>query len=79
MTQTTATIGHAKELIFDPAILERAGLRVGDSVDIQVQADGTISLTRIRPLFPEDDLSSLIEGAIKNYSSSIQRAEHQPD
>lgn len=75
MMKTTATIGPSQELILDPAILHLAGLHIGDAVNVEVHAGGQITLTPIRPEFPEDDISSLIEGAIRNYSTSAQRTE----
>ena len=75
MTKTTATIGPSQELFIDSAIVHLAGLRIGDRVNVEVHAGGQITLTPIRPEFPEDDISSLIEGAIKNYATSAQRTE----
>jgi antitoxin component of MazEF toxin-antitoxin module len=69
MMKTIAKIGSSQELILDPAVLEYAGIRIGDEVDVEVQPDGRITLSLIRPAFPEDDISSLIDGAIRNYAS----------
>jgi antitoxin component of MazEF toxin-antitoxin module len=45
MIKTITKIGNSKGIIFDAALLELAGLKVGDKVNVTVHQGGTITLT----------------------------------
>lgn len=45
MIKTITKIGNSKGIIFDAALLELAGLKVGDKVNVTVHEGGTITLT----------------------------------
>jgi len=50
MIKTINKIGNSQGIIFDAALLQLARLKVGDEVNVEVHAGGTITLT---PLAPE--------------------------
>jgi len=48
MVKTIAKIGNPQGLILETALLELAGLKVGDWVTVTIAKDGTITLTPVR-------------------------------
>ena len=49
MLKTITRIGNSQGLIFDAALLELAGLKAGDKLNVTVHEGGTITLTPMRP------------------------------
>lgn len=49
MLKSITRIGNSQGLIFDAALLELAGLKTGDQVNVTVHEGGTITLTPLRP------------------------------
>lgn len=45
MIKTIAKIGNSQGIIFDSALLQLARLKVGDEVNVEVHAGGTITIT----------------------------------
>lgn len=45
MVKTIAKIGNSQGIIFDSALLQLARLKVGDEVNVEVHAGGTITIT----------------------------------
>lgn len=60
MVKTVTKVGNSQGIIFDSAIMEMAHLKVGDSVNLEIHAGGTITLT---PLRPQIDPSRAAEAA----------------
>lgn len=54
MTKTITKIGNSKGLIFDAALLNLAKLKEGDQVNLEVHANGTITLTPLRQTITAD-------------------------
>ncbi|MCC6209662.1 MAG: hypothetical protein IT513_01335 [Burkholderiales bacterium] len=48
MIKAITRIGNSQGLIFDAALLEIAGLKVGDQVNVTVHEGGSITLTPMR-------------------------------
>jgi len=48
MVKRITKIGNSQGLIFDAALLELAGLKAGDQVNVTVHEGGSITLTPIR-------------------------------
>jgi len=48
MVKNITKIGNSQGLIFDTALLELAGLKAGDAVNVTVHAGGSIVLTPLR-------------------------------
>lgn len=55
MLKTISKIGNSQGLILDAALLQLARLKVGDEVNVEVHAGGTITITPLAP--------AVIEGA----------------
>ena len=49
MIKTISKIGNSQGLIFDAALLQLARLKVGDEVNVEVHAGGTITITPMAP------------------------------
>ncbi|WP_395742253.1 AbrB family transcriptional regulator [Prosthecobacter sp.] len=49
MLKTISKIGNSQGLIFDSALLQLARLKVGDEVNVEVHAGGTITITPMNP------------------------------
>lgn len=50
MIKTITKVGNSQGIIFDTALLQLARLKVGDQVNVEVHASGTITIV---PLDPE--------------------------
>lgn len=49
MIKTISKIGNSQGLIFDSALLQLARLKVGDEVNVEVHAGGTITIAPMAP------------------------------
>jgi antitoxin component of MazEF toxin-antitoxin module len=49
MIKTISKIGNSQGIIFDSALLQLARLKVGDEVNVEVHAGGTITITPMEP------------------------------
>lgn len=49
MIKTITKIGNSQGIIFDSALLQLARLKVGDEVNVEVHAGGTISIAPMDP------------------------------
>ncbi len=49
MIKTISKIGNSQGIIFDSALLQLARLKVGDEVNVEVHAGGTISIAPMEP------------------------------
>jgi antitoxin component of MazEF toxin-antitoxin module len=49
MVKTISKIGNSQGIIFDSALLQLARLKVGDEVNVQVHAGGTITIAPMNP------------------------------
>ena len=45
MIKTISKIGNSQGIIFDSALLQLARLKVGDEVNVEIHAGGTITIT----------------------------------
>ena len=67
MVKNIAKIGNSQGIVFDASLLRQARLQVGDSMNIEVHAGGTITLTPIRSeISPEEARASAKEWMRKN-------------
>jgi antitoxin component of MazEF toxin-antitoxin module len=55
MIKTITKIGNSQGIIFDSALLQLARLKVGDEVNVEVHAGGTISIAPMQPTVIEPD------------------------
>jgi antitoxin component of MazEF toxin-antitoxin module len=49
MVKTISKIGNSQGIIFDSALLQLAHLKVGDEVNVEVHAGGTITIAPMNP------------------------------
>ena len=73
MIKTIAKIGNSQGLIFDSALLQLARLKVGDEVNVEVHAGGTITVVPIVPTPPREEMTALIKDTMKQYSRTMKR------
>jgi antitoxin component of MazEF toxin-antitoxin module len=58
MIKTITKIGNSQGIIFDSALLQLARLKVGDEVNVEIHAGGTITITAMEPATIEADIAS---------------------
>ncbi len=68
MIKTITKIGNSQGIIFDSALLQLARLKVGDEVNVEVHAGGTITITPIISMPPAEDVSALIKDTMNQYA-----------
>ncbi len=73
MIKTIAKIGNSQGIIFDSALLQLARLKVGDEVNVEVHAGGTITIAPIAEMPPAEEVSSLIQDTMKRYARTMKR------
>ena len=73
MIKTITKIGNSQGIIFDSALLQLARLKVGDEVNVEVHAGGTITIAPINPMPPAEDVSALIKYTLNQYARTMKR------
>jgi antitoxin component of MazEF toxin-antitoxin module len=73
MIKTVTKIGNSQGIIFDAALMELAHLKLGDELNLEVHAGGTITLTPIRPRPSRDEVSRVIKKTMKDYARTMKK------
>ena len=73
MIKTISKIGNSQGIIFDSALLQLAHLKVGDEVNVEVHAGGTITIAPIASLPPREEVFALIKDTMKRYATTMRR------
>lgn len=73
MLKTIAKVGNSQGLIFDNALCELTGLRVGDQVNVTVHEGGTISITPIRKAATPQVVDRTIRQTVKDYAKTLRK------
>jgi antitoxin component of MazEF toxin-antitoxin module len=73
MTKTISKVGNSNGIIFDAALMELAHLKTGDTVNLEVHAGGTITLTPIRPRPSSEQVANTIKSTMKDYARTMKR------
>jgi antitoxin component of MazEF toxin-antitoxin module len=73
MVKTVTKVGNSQGIIFDNAIMEMAHLKVGDSVNLEIHAGGTITLTPLHQTPSRDEVSAIIKKTLKDYARTMKR------
>ena len=75
MTQTISQLGDSLGILFDAELLERAQLKTGDQVSVEVHDGGTITLTPIRERRhpSREEVSEVIRATMQDYAGTMQR------
>jgi antitoxin component of MazEF toxin-antitoxin module len=58
MIKTISKIGNSQGIIFDSALLQLARLKVGDEVNVEVHAGGTITIASMKPAVIDTDTAA---------------------
>jgi antitoxin component of MazEF toxin-antitoxin module len=73
MLKTITKVGNSQGLIFDTALVEMTGLKIGDHVNITVHDGGTIVITPIRKAVAAEAASTAIRKVAKDYRKTLRR------
>jgi antitoxin component of MazEF toxin-antitoxin module len=73
MIKTITKIGNSQGIIFDSALLQLARLKVGDEVNVEIHAGGSITITPISELPPPQEVTDLIKDTMKRYATTMKR------
>lgn len=73
MVKSITKIGNSHGVIFDTALLELAGLKAGDQVNVTVHDGGSITLTPIRRTAAPEKVSAVIQKTVKDYRKTLRR------
>lgn len=73
MIKTITKIGNSQGIIFDSALLQLARLKVGDEVNVEVHAGGTITIAPIETMPPPEEVTDLIKDTMKRYARTMKR------
>jgi antitoxin component of MazEF toxin-antitoxin module len=73
MVRTISKISNSHGLIFDAALMERANLKAGDQVNVEVHEGGTITLTPLHPRPSRAEVSRVIDATMKDYANTMKK------
>ena len=73
MVKTITRVGNSHGLIFDAALLERARLKAGDEVNVEVHDGGTITITPIRSRPSRAAVSQVVRKTMKDYARTMKK------
>lgn len=73
MIKTISKIGNSQGIIIDAALMELAHLKVGDEVNVEVHAGGTITFTPMRPRPSRAEVSKLIDATMNDYARTMKK------
>lgn len=74
MTKTISKIGNSQGIVFDSALMDLAGMQVGDEVNVSIVPEsGAIVLMPLRKEPSKHDISSVINKTAKDYRKTLRR------
>jgi antitoxin component of MazEF toxin-antitoxin module len=73
MIKTLTKVGNSQGIIFDTALMDLAHLKVGDQVNVEVHAGGTITLTPVRPVIAPAEAAATARRLIQKNSELFRR------
>ena len=73
MLKSITKLGNSQGLIFDTALCELTGLKVGDQVNVTVHDGGAVTLTPIRKAAPTEVVSNTIRQTVKDYATTLRK------
>lgn len=73
MIKTLTKVGNSHGIIFDTALLELAHLKPGDTLNVELHAGGTITLTPINPRPSREEVSKVIKATMKDYAQTMKK------
>lgn len=73
MLKSISKVGNSQGLIFDTALCELTGLKVGDQVNVTVHDGGSVVLTPHRPMISADVARASAKDLIKRNTRLFKR------
>ena len=73
MIKTIRKMGNSQGLIFDQALCELTGLKVGDEVNVVVHDGGTVTLTPMRSVLPADEARASAKDLVRRNHALFKR------
>jgi antitoxin component of MazEF toxin-antitoxin module len=73
MIKKLRKVGNSFGVIFDAALMELAGLKLGDEVNVEVHSGGTITLTPLRPRPSREEVSKVVKNTMKDYARTMKK------
>lgn len=73
MVKTITKVGNSHGLIFDSALLELAHLKLGDDVNIEVHAGGTITITPLRTRPSAAQVKDVINDVMTRHAKTMRK------
>lgn len=73
MIKTIRKMGNSQGLIFDQALCELTGLKVGDEVNVVVHEGGTVTLTPMRATVPAGEAAAGAKELIRRNNALFKR------
>jgi len=73
MIKAITKVGNSQGIIFDAALMELAHLKLGDELNIEVHAGGTLTLTPIRSRPSREEVSRVIKKTMKDYARTMKK------
>lgn len=73
MIKTIRKMGNSQGLIFDQALCELTGLKVGDEVNVVVHEGGTVTLTPMRAVLTSDEAAASAKDLIRRNNALFKR------
>jgi len=73
MTKAIAKVGNFRGILLDAALMEKARLKVGDQLNLELHEGGKITLTPIHPRVSRQGVSRSIESTMKNYARTMKK------
>lgn len=73
MIKTITKIGNSQGLMFDAALMDLVRLKVGDKVNVEVHAGGTITLTPLNGTIKPDEAAATARRLIKKNGELFRR------
>jgi antitoxin component of MazEF toxin-antitoxin module len=73
MIKTISKIGNSQGIIFDTALLELSGLKIGDPVNVTVHDGGAITIMPMRPEVQAEEAGVAARDLIKRNTKLFKR------
>ena len=73
MVKTLTKVGNSQGIIFDAALMDLARLKVGDQMNVEVHAGGTITLTPVRPVIAPAEVTRVIRETMTDYAGTMKK------
>jgi antitoxin component of MazEF toxin-antitoxin module len=74
MTKTISKVGNSQGIIFDAALMDLAGVKVGDQLDVTIAPQsGAIILTPLRKMPNKTEVTSLIRETATKYRRTLRK------